>query len=93
LWTIANFRKLKKKNCGQWAAFWCKGWFFKKVNPKDWPSDKMVQILATIQKHGKQKKLLYSWTISIPCSFTYVCTKLVYVILDEKHVFSTALCN
>jgi hypothetical protein len=41
----------------------------------------MVEILAAIQKHGKQKKLSYSSTISIPCSFTYVCTKLVYVTL------------
>jgi len=41
----------------------------------------MLQMLAAIQKHGKQKKLSYSSTISIPCSFTYVCTKLVYVIV------------
>jgi hypothetical protein len=42
----------------------------KKLIQRTQPSDKMVQMLAAIQKHGKQKKLSYSSTISIPCSFT-----------------------
>jgi hypothetical protein len=56
---IANFKKLKTKTLvNERFAFWCKGWIFQKVNPKDQPSDKMMQMLGTIQKHGKKKKIV-----------------------------------
>jgi hypothetical protein len=55
----------------------------KKLIQRTQPSDKMVQMLAAIQKHGIKKSCHILQQFQFLAHLLYLCTKLVYVILNK----------